>query len=101
MGVRRTDLALEARELWQERAGKTTRLSGVEAREGEREGFPVTTVNILDGEGEQALGKPRGRYVTLTLEGVARREADVFGRGARAVAGELMELMKEVRNSRM
>jgi len=96
MGVRRTDLALEARELWQERAGKTTRLSGVEAREGEREGFPVTTVNILDGEGEQALGKPRGRYVTLTLEGVARREADVFGRGARAVAGELMELMKEV-----
>ena len=44
MGMRRTDLALEARELWRERAGETTRLSGVEAHEGTREGLPVTVV---------------------------------------------------------
>ena len=96
MKMRRTDLAMEARELWQERAGETTKLSGVEAREGEREGIPVTVVRVLDREGEQALGKPRGSYVTLTLEGVARREEDVFGRAARAVAAELTQLMEGV-----
>ena len=74
MGMRRTDLALEARELWRERAGETTRLSGVEAHEGTREGLQVTVVRVLDAEGERALGKPRGRYATLTLEGLERRE---------------------------
>ena len=93
MEQRRTDLALEARELWQERAGETTRLEGVEARTEEREGFSAETVRILDGRGERALGKPAGTYVTLTLDGLSRREEDAFGRGVRAVAGVLGELM--------
>ena len=80
MEQRRTDLALEARELWQERAGETTRLEGVEARTEEREGFLSETVRILDGQGEQALGKPEGTYVTLTMDGLQRREEDAFGR---------------------
>ena len=96
MHMRRTDLALEARELWQESAGETTRLPGVEAHEGVRDGIPVTTVRVLDREGEQALGKPRGCYVTLTLEGLEHREEDIFERSVQAVAGELFELMKEV-----
>ena len=96
MKIRRTDLAMEAQELWRESAGETTRLSGVEARDGEREGIPVTTVRILDREGEQALGKPQGTYVTLTLEGVAGRAEGVFGRAIRAVAGELSRLLEEV-----
>ena len=87
---------MEAQELWRESAGETTRLSGVEARDGEREGIPVTTVRILDREGEQALGKPRGTYVTLTLEGVAGRAEGVFGRAIRAVAGELSQLLEGV-----
>ena len=58
MDVRRTDLALEARELWQESAQKTTDLPGVRARETRREDLPVTVVEILDQEGAQALGKP-------------------------------------------
>ena len=93
MEQRRTDLALEARELWQERAGETTRLEGVEARTEEREGFLAETVRILDGQGEQALGKPEGTYVTLTMDGLQRREEDAFGRAARAVAEVLRELM--------
>lgn len=93
MEQRRTDLALEARELWQERAGETTRLEGVEATCEEREGFPCETVRILDGRGEQALGKPVGTYVTVTLDGLARREEDAFGRGARAIAEVLGERM--------
>ena len=93
MRNRRTDLALEARELWQESAEERTRLEGVEAREEMREGIPVTRVSILDRRGEEALGKPVGTYVTLTLDGLARREENAFGRAARAVAAELGELL--------
>ena len=96
MTMRRTDLALEARELWQESAGETTKLPGVEARDGEREGLPVTTVDILDQEGEKALGKPKGRYVTLTLEGLASREGDIFARSIQALAAELSLLLKDI-----
>ena len=42
MRNRRTDLALEARELWQESAEERTQLEGVEAREEMREGIPVS-----------------------------------------------------------
>lgn len=96
MRMRRTDLALEARELWQEGAGGLTALPGVEARDGYREGISVNTVKILDGRGEKALGKPRGTYVTLTLEGLASREEGVFQRSVQAVAGELSPLLEEV-----
>ena len=90
---RRTDLALEAQELWQESAGEQTQLKGVQARDSQREGYAVTTVRILDQEGAQALGKPAGTYVTLTVDGLARREEDAFGRAVRAVAAELTQLL--------
>ena len=96
MWKQRTDLALEARELWQESAGRQTRLEGVEAWEGRREGFPVDTVRVLDQRGAEALGKPEGTYVTLTLDGLQRREEDAFGRAARAIGGALGELMEDV-----
>ena len=93
MGAGRTGLALEARELWRESAGETTRLPGVEAREREREGFPVTEIRVLDRRGERALGKPPGRYVTLTLPGLERREPERLAAAARAVAAELAPLL--------
>ena len=68
----------------------------MEARDGEREGLPVTTVDILDHEGEKALGKPKGRYVTLTLERLASREGDIFARSIQALAAELSLLLKDI-----
>ena len=94
MRMRRTDLALEARELWQEQAGAVTALPGVEARDSLREGIPVNTVKVLDQRGEQALGKPRGSYITLTLEGLASREEGIFQRCVQAVADELFSLIQ-------
>ena len=89
---RRTDLAVEAAQLWREHGGAGA-LPGVAQGEALREGFPVETVRILDRQGEEALGKPAGSYVTLTLKGLARRERDAFGRAARAVAAELTALL--------
>ena len=90
---RRTDLALEAAQLWQESAGEAGTLPGVESEEATREGYPVTTVRIRDEAGARALGKPVGTYVTLELDGLARREEDAFGRAARALAAELGALL--------
>ena len=92
MFAKRTDLALEARELWQESAEKTTRLNGVKATKQRAEGYPVTRVDILDERGEQALGKPRGTYRTVDLTTFWQRKADFFERAVRVVGGQLKEL---------
>ena len=93
MFAKRTDLALEARELWQESAEKNTRLSGVKAAKQRAEGYPVTRVDILDERGEQALGKPRGTYRTIDLTAFWQRKSDFFERAVRAVGGQLKELL--------
>ena len=93
MFAKRTDLALEARELWQESAEKATRLNGVKATRQRAEGYPVTRVDILDERGEQALGKPRGTYRTVDLTTFWQRKADFFERAVRVVGGQLKELL--------
>ena len=93
MLTKRTDLALEARELWQESAGKTTRLAGVKAVKRRSEGYPVTQVDILDGRGEQALGKPKGTYRTIDLTAFWQRKEGFFERAVRAVGSQLRELL--------
>ena len=93
MLTKRTDLALEARELWQESAGKTTRLAGVKAVKRRSEGYPVTQVDILDRRGEQALGKPQGTYRTIDLTAFWQRKEGFFERAVRAVGSQLRELL--------
>ncbi len=90
----RTDLAFEANEAY--RAGGNEP-EGVESEEREREGFGIHCVTITDERGEQAIGKPRGRYITLELSSLMRREDDAFRRGVRAVAAELSPLLPEGR----
>lgn len=92
---KRTDLALEARELWQESAGKTTRLPGVKARETKLQGYPLTRVDILDEAGEQALGKPVGSYRTLDLTAFWQRGDGFFDRAVQAAGQQLRELLPE------
>ena len=93
MLTRRTDLAMEARELWRE--GRREELPGVRSAEYRREGWPVTRVEILDEEGAAALGKPVGTYLTLDLTDYWRRPEDFFRRAAAALAEELGELLPE------
>lgn len=91
----RTDLAMEARDLWRESAGETTRLPGVRARDEEAQGLPVARVEILDAEGERALGKPPGVYLTLDVAALWRREEGIFARVVRAMAELLGPLLPE------
>jgi len=93
MYIKRTDLALEAQELWQEGAEKTAKLSGVKAGKSRREGYPVTRVKILDEGGAKTLGKPVGTYLTLDFTAYWQRKEDYFQRAVRALGAELKAML--------
>ena len=93
--IGRTDLAAEAHRLWREQAGTTTRLSGVRAEEEELEGLPVTAVEILDEEGERALGKPCGRYFELRLPALVPQQGEAFERAVLALAALIRRCLPE------
>ena len=95
MFTKRTDLALEARELWQESAERTSRLSGVKATKTKLEGYLLTRVDILNEKGAQALGKPQGSYLTIDLTTFWQRKADFFERAVRAVGGQLRTMLPQ------
>lgn len=91
----RTDLALEAREVWEENTHEQTKLRGVWARDADVNGFRVSRVKILNEEGERALGKPVGSYTTIELEGISRHDTEIFSKAITTVARELSELVPD------
>ena len=88
MPERRTDLALEAAQAVTAAAG----LAGVEQTERTEDGVTVTVVELRTPEAAEKVGKPLGRYVTLELGPVQRREAEGFQRACHVLAGELAKL---------
>ncbi|HEY5524457.1 MAG TPA: GPR endopeptidase, partial [Clostridium sp.] len=62
----RTDLAIEARQIYKEENNdKDT--DGIIVEEIEEEGTKITTVRILNEEGAKNKGKPIGNYITLDI----------------------------------
>lgn len=61
----RTDLALEAKEMYQESTDKTSEIPGVKIENKEFENCTVTKVEIIDEQGSQIMNKGIGKYVTL------------------------------------
>lgn len=88
---RRTDLAEEAREIWAESSENTGELSGVVATEEQKDHIHISRVEILDERGESALGKPKGTYITLTLQDSL--EGDVLHKWVNALKTELQTLL--------
>ncbi|MDP4109508.1 MAG: GPR endopeptidase [Bacillota bacterium] len=97
MYKKRTDLALEAHEMWKESAEETANLPGVKAEEYEKEGFKVTKIEILDEQGEKELDKPRGKYITIDLGPINSRAADALQKASSVIAQELKALPLELK----
>ena len=93
MLIRRTDLAMEAHELW--RGGEKKKLRGVDHRTVFRRGCRVTSVAVTDDQAAHALGKPVGNYITLDLAPLLRDAESPVERASRAVGAELRALMGE------
>ena len=91
MGMRRSDLAVEAREIWAAEEGGEP--AGVTLEKRQRDGFPAEVVRVTTQAGARAIGKSMGTYVTVDLSDLLRRAPDALERGARAIAGELAPLL--------
>jgi spore protease len=94
MWNKRTDLAVEARDLWREGAEKQTELRGVRSRDSVENGYKITTVEILDNEGAQALNKPIGTYVTVEIDKLVNREDNAFSQGAETLGTQISNMLK-------
>ena len=68
-------------------------LPGVRSQIRDRNGFQVTTVQVLDEAGAKELCKPIGTYLTMDLESLFRREEDSFPRAAELLAQCISELL--------
>ena len=85
----RTDLAVEAIE------NHKTAAAQPHVRQSDRtlEGFAVHEVRILSEDAAREIGKPQGRYLTLELDALIRREEDAFPRACKALSTLLRELL--------
>lgn len=61
----RTDLAVEAKEMYTE--DNNSEIDGVSVEELEDEGTKITKVSILNEDGAKKMGKPVGTYITLDI----------------------------------
>ena len=95
----RTDLAMEARMLYTRSAGEQTELPGVIAREQDRHGVRMNVVRIINAEGERALGKPRGTYITAQLDALCARQTGSFAAAAKTIGRALRELLGPCRSA--
>lgn len=64
MGIR-TDLALEAREMYSQGADKADKIDGVDVKVTKNESIITTRITITNEHGARALSKPVGTYVTI------------------------------------
>lgn len=92
----RTDLAEELRT--HAMGGRDRELSGIRYLEKTEDDIRISTVDITHEAGERELGKPKGRYVTLTFGG----EETLFGSGfftlCDKLAREIRALLKDAKS---
>ena len=91
----KTDLAIEAKRLWDASPQRKTLLPGVKARQTAHLGIELDVVEILDEEGARELGKPVGTYVTVNLDLLQQRRRDAFQNTAAALAKVLADMIPE------
>ena len=90
-----TDLAIEAKRIWDRSPEEKTKLPGVKARQSGHFGIPIDIVEILDETGAKRLGKPVGTYVTIELSSFYARERNSFRNAAEAVARVLHTMLPD------
>lgn len=86
----RTDLAIEARELYKERTRQDA--PGIEVEKKEGDNFTVTRVKVLDEIGESKMGKPKGTYITIEVPALAKADQDLKDEISQVLAKELRNL---------
>ncbi|MFZ5965588.1 MAG: GPR endopeptidase [Bacillota bacterium] len=87
----RTDLALEAREMYRENTKQE--IPGVEVEQKNEKFAVVTRVKVLDRQGSEIMGKPEGSYITVEASGLKNPDADLKDEVSQLLAKELVHLV--------
>lgn len=93
MTLSRTDLAVETAEELSSARDIFSPGSGVTKSESLCCGCAVTHIRVVSAAGARALGRPAGRYVTIDLRPVLRRQEPLTRRAALCLARELRSLL--------
>jgi len=99
----RTDLAVEAREMVVEEQNKhlgeneepISDITGVIIKEREIDGIKVSSVEITE-EGEAAIGKKKGKYLTLEVQGIRQKDTELQEQVENVFAKEFNQFLKSL-----
>lgn len=90
----RTDLASERRDIYQKANNVEGKINGVESEQEEiDENLRVERVKITNEEGEKAIGKPVGSYVTVDIRGLKIAQEEELEKAATVVSRELGKII--------
>ncbi|MBU5268420.1 MAG: GPR endopeptidase [Clostridium cochlearium] len=88
----RTDLAVEAKEIYEEK--NTGEIPGVELKEYRKGRVKITEVNVLNEQGEKAMNKAIGNYITLDIPNVNEYDTKYKEHISKILANTLTPLFK-------
>lgn len=92
----RTDLADERRELYRKANKIENEIDGIEANEENiTEKIKVTRVKILNEQGEQAIGKRKGNYITIDINKMNIITDEEIEKSAETLANEIKKLVED------
>ncbi|HLR16190.1 MAG TPA: GPR endopeptidase [Bacillota bacterium] len=89
----RTDLAIEAKDMYVLEEEKESSIKGIRTKEKEELGVTVVHVSI-DGSAEKAVGKKAGTYITLHTESVKEQDATRQIEASTVLSQELKRLLQ-------
>ena len=92
----RTDLADERRDLYRKANKIENEINGVETEEEQiNEKIKVTRVKITNEQGEQAIGKARGSYITIDINKINLLTEEEMNKSSEVLANELKNMIEE------
>ena len=94
-----TDLAAEARSAYMEQYSEahTGQIDGVLYTERNEENIGVSEINVLDAKGEEAIGKSRGQYITVSFGDISLMAYEDFSRLCHVCAREITKVKDSIR----
>ena len=92
----RTDLASERRDIYQKASKQEGQIDGIEStKEDINESIKVERVKITNENGEKAIGKPIGNYITIDIKKLKIAQEEEIEQAANTLSNELKKILDE------
>lgn len=89
----RTDMAVERTDVYKKVNNIQKDIDGIEVEEESQEDIEISRVKIINEEGEKALAKPMGNYITLDVKNIKLAEDEKIEQIAEVLANELRKVI--------